>query len=95
MPFRETKDGVILQVKVQPKAKKDEIVGLEGQALKIKVKAPPEKGKANQACIELLASFLGIPKTRIKLLRGETSRQKVFSLLGLKAAEIKEHLGEY
>lgn len=95
MPFKETKDGVILQVKVQPKAKKDEIIGLEGQALKVRVKAPPEKGKANEACIKLLAKFFGIPKSQLKLLRGETSRQKVVSVLGLKVAEIKKRLGEH
>jgi len=94
MAFKETKDGVVLQVKVQPRAKKDEIVGLETQALKVKVKALPERNKANEACIKLLADFLGTTKSQVKLLKGKTSRQKVFLIRGMKVIELKKRLGE-
>ena len=56
-------DGVIFRVKVQPGAAKNEIVGVQGDALKVKINAPPVKGKANRALIDFLAEKLGIKKS--------------------------------
>ena len=66
----------ILKIKVQPNASKNEIVGMWQDMLKIKVTAPPESGKANQACIELLARQLGIPKSSIRIVKGLKNREK-------------------
>lgn len=74
--MEETNEGVILRVKVIPKASKTEIVGWEGEELKIRVKAVPEKGKANQALINFLAKYLNIAKSDVSLTGGETSRHK-------------------
>ena len=93
MPVGKKKEGIILRVKVQPKAKKEGIAGIEGDRLKLKVNAPPEKGKANAACIKLLAKALGIAKSEIELLQGQTSREKVFLLKGLDIEEVKKRLG--
>lgn len=78
--LRGTEKGLILSVKIIPKAGKEEIVGLQENRLKIKVGAPPEKGEANAAVIRLLAKILDIPQSRIILVRGATSRNKDFLL---------------
>lgn len=80
--MKETDEGVILPVKVIPKAGEEKIVGWHEGRLKIKVCAPPEKGKANRAIIRLLAKALKIPPSRIILLKGKTSHTKDFLLIG-------------
>lgn len=69
--------GQIIAVKATPKASRDRIVR-EGDVLRIYVTAPADKGKANEAVRKLLAKALGVPKTRLTLLRGETARDKQF-----------------
>jgi uncharacterized protein (TIGR00251 family) len=72
-----------INVKVVPSSSRDLIVGWLGESLKIKVKAPPEKGKANAAVIGLLASKLGIDKGLIEVVSGQSSPSKVLSIHGL------------
>ena len=74
-----------LALKVIPNAKKSEAAGWEedprtGRTLKLRIAAPPVEGRANKAVILFLASWLGIPKTSVILLRGETGRLKVVEL---------------
>ncbi|MFJ1509104.1 DUF167 domain-containing protein [Chlamydia crocodili] len=66
----------ILEVKVTPKSKENKIVGFEGEVLKMRVTEAPEKGKANEAVIALLAKTLSLPKRDVTLISGETSRKK-------------------
>ena len=93
MMFKPAKEGIILEVHLQPRAKKDEIVGIHAGALKIKLKAPPVDGKANQALIAFLASCLRLPKERLKILSGHTSRRKRVYIKGLQAEEAQKRLG--
>ncbi|WP_245546703.1 DUF167 domain-containing protein [Leeia oryzae] len=65
-----------LTLYIQPGAKKSGIVGLHGEALKIRLAAPPVEGKANQALIQFLSSILDIPKQSVELVTGETNRNK-------------------
>jgi uncharacterized protein (TIGR00251 family) len=75
-------------VRLQPRASKNEIVGIiEGQ-FKVRVQAPPVGGAANRQCQELLARALGLSKSQVSLLRGTTSRDKVFLLSGISAADV-------
>ncbi|WP_461831724.1 DUF167 domain-containing protein [Aquifex sp.] len=67
---------MIIKVKVKPKSKKEEIRKLSEEEYEVKVKEPPEKGKANERVIELLSRFFGVPKNKLKIVRGETSRLK-------------------
>ena len=70
-------DGSItLEIHVQPGAKKNEIAGVHGDALKIRVAAPPAEGKANVALMEFLAEAFGVPKRNVAILRGESGRRK-------------------
>ncbi len=75
--------AVIVKVRAQPKASRDAIVGEHGGALKVAVTAPPDKGKANKAIVELLAKALGIPKSNIELVAGTTSRDKTLAIRGV------------
>mgnify|MGYP001657397659 FL=1 len=73
--IKETKDGLIVNIKISPNSKKNEIIN-EGDFTKIKITAQPIDGKANKALIEFLSKNFKIPKTSIKILKGETSKEK-------------------
>lgn len=74
--LRTTDGGVVLPVRAQPKASRNAVCGFVGGRLKVAVTAPPDKGKANEAIVKVVAEALGVPKSRVSLLRGETSRDK-------------------
>ncbi len=77
-----------LTVYLQPRAAKNEVVGVhDGEALKIRLTAPPVEGQANKAAIAFLAKFLHLPKAAIRLQSGQQSRSKRFILTGLTLAE--------
>jgi len=76
------KDGISISVKVIPNSSVCEIAGIIEGSLKIKLDCPPVEGKANEKCIKFLSDILKIPKSNIKILRGETSRNKIIFLKG-------------
>ena len=76
-------DGrITLTLHIQPGAKKTEFCGLHGDALKIRLAAPPVDGKANEALIRFVADALGLPKSAVELKSGLTSRRKVLEVRG-------------
>lgn len=79
-------------VKAIPNAPRTEIVGWLGDALKIKVHAPPLEGRANAALCDFLAETLDLPRRAVSVLRGDTSRQKLIRLEGLTLADLKSRL---
>jgi len=81
-----------LAIKVIPNAPRTEIVGWLGDALKIKVHAPPVEGRANDALCEFLADHLDLPRRAITVLHGDTSRQKVLRIDGLSSADLQARL---
>lgn len=81
-------DGVLLAVKLQPRASADEIVGPLGEELRIKVTAPPVDAAANEALLRLLAETLDCPRGRVELVRGHTARHKVVKLHGFTAEAV-------
>jgi len=76
-------DGVLLSVKVQPRASANEICEPMGNELRVKVTAPPVDSAANDALIRLIGEHFHCPRNRIELLRGQTSRHKVLKLHGM------------
>ena len=78
---------MIVRVKVQPRAKRNDLAGQMEQEWKLLLTAPPVDGRANQACIEFFARGLRIPQSRVRLLSGEKSRHKVLELEGVSEAE--------
>lgn len=82
-----------LAIKAIPNAPRSEVMGWLGDALKVKVHAPPVEGRANEALCEFLASELGLHRRAVSVLRGDTSRQKLVRIEGLTLAEAKAKLG--
>lgn len=82
--------AVRLAVKVVPGSRADAIAGRLGDRLKIKVAAPPEDGKANEAVRRLLADALGIKPNRITILAGHASPEKILRIEGLSAADLAD-----
>lgn len=74
--IRETVRGLEFKLLVQPRSAKNQIVGLHGDALKIKLTAPPVEGAANAMCIKFLAKCIGVPKSAIDIVSGQTGRNK-------------------
>lgn len=90
--LRESGDGVVLSLHIQPGAKKSEISGIHGDALKIRLAAPPVDGRANEALLAFLADMLGVPKSRVQLVSGQTSRSKRVAVSGLTPADIESRV---
>jgi uncharacterized protein (TIGR00251 family) len=82
-------DGVTLRLHIQPGAKKTEVVGMHGEALKIRLAAPPVDGKANACLIAFLAAQLGVARSAVRLVSGESSRAKRVHVGGLAATAAK------
>lgn len=79
--FYEWKNNdLLLRVKVQPKASKDEFCEVMDDAIKVRVTAPPVDGKANQHLIKFLAKQFKVSKSRVELISGETNREKRFRI---------------
>jgi uncharacterized protein (TIGR00251 family) len=77
MPFiQENSNGIILNLLIQPRSSKNMIAGQHGDALKIKLTAPPVSGAANKMCIQYLSKWLGVPKSSIEIISGHTGRTK-------------------
>jgi uncharacterized protein (TIGR00251 family) len=82
-----------IAVVVSPGAKRSEVVGRRGDAWKLRVAAPPERGRANAAVCALLAEALGVPTSSVRVVAGTTSRRKLVEVDGLDAAEADRRLG--
>ena len=85
-------DGVMLDVRVIPRASRSQIAGTHNGALVVRLSAPPVDGAANAELVELLADALGIPKRNITLISGERSRSKRVRVLGVTVADLKRLL---
>jgi len=89
---RDVPDGCTLSVRVHPGAKRDAVTGTHADAIKIALSAPPVDGRANDALIAFIAEQLRLPRTRIALLSGVSSRSKVLHITGKSAAEVQAAL---
>ena len=78
-----------INVRVQPRASRNRVNGYRDGVLRVSVTAPPQDGRANAALLELLADVLGIAKSRLSIVRGHSSRDKVVAVDGLSAADIE------
>ena len=92
IPFREGPDGVSFAVRVQPRARRNAIVGELGDALKIALTAAPVDGRANDACIEFFANLLDLPRSSVTIASGQSRRDKVIRVTGLAVPELKKRL---
>ena len=91
---RETNEGVTFAIRVLPRSSKCELAGLQGDALKIRITAPPVEGRANEACIRFLASLFNVKKNRIAIEAGHKSKNKQVSIAGLTCGDVRVVLSE-
>jgi uncharacterized protein (TIGR00251 family) len=82
-------EGCVLPVRAQPGARRNGVQGEQNGALKVAVTAPPEGGRANAALVEVLREALGVKRSQVALLSGQTSREKRFLIRGVKKAELE------
>ncbi len=87
----ERNGGVVISVQIQPRASRTEVVGLHGEPprLKIRVAAPPVEGEANAELIAFISKRLGIPKSRVEILRGESGKVKDLFCAGIGLQDAK------
>jgi len=88
LTVRTRDNSVRFAVRVQPRASRSEIAGVHGDALKIRLSAPPVDGAANDALVELMAGSLGVAKRAVRIVSGEQSRSKVVEVEGVTAAAV-------
>jgi uncharacterized protein (TIGR00251 family) len=91
--IQEDADGVVFTAKIVPGSSRTALAGTLEDMIKIRVAAPPEKGKANQCLVEFLAKQLGVKKNAIEILAGQTNPVKQVRVAGLSAAALLEKLG--
>ena len=90
--IHDTPAGATFQVKVHPRARKNAITGVIGDALKLSLTAPPVEGEANDACIAFVAELLNVPRSSVTIAAGASSRQKLIRVSGVRAAQVEEKL---
>jgi uncharacterized protein len=83
---------VLLPVAVQPRASRNAIAGLHGNALKLLLTAPPVEGAANTACLSLLADLLGLSRARLSIIRGAKARQKLIRITNMSVDTLRAQL---
>lgn len=92
VPVKDTAGGVTFAVKVHPRARKNAVTGVIGDALKLDLTAPPVEGRANQAVIEFFAELFEIPRASVTIASGATSRNKVVRIAGVSRSAIEQRL---
>ena len=90
IPVSETVNGVVFNIRVIPRASRCEFAGVQGDALKIRITAPPVEGAANKECIKFLSDMLGVKKSQITIIAGHRSRNKKVSISGINRKDIRE-----
>ncbi|MEK6673534.1 MAG: DUF167 domain-containing protein [Nitrospirota bacterium] len=88
IPFKKTKDSITINVRVQPRSSKKGISGVSGETLKVRLTSPPVDNAANEQLIELLSEELGVKKSAISIIRGQSSRDKVVEIRGIAGLQL-------
>lgn len=87
-----TPDGLILPIQAQPKARRNGVTGAHAGRLRVAVTAPPEKGKANKAIVQVLAAALNLKRSQLSIVAGTTSSQKKCLVTGVTADDLQRRL---
>ena len=92
LDLRETPSGLTLRVRVQPRASREGLLGEREGALVVRLTAPPLEGRATQALARLLGKALGVAPSAVRVVRGETGRDKLVAVAGVSAAAARDRL---
>jgi uncharacterized protein (TIGR00251 family) len=95
IPIQASQSGISFAVKVHPRAKKNAITGVVGDALKLSLTSPPVDGRANQACIEFFAELFKVSRSSVTIADGESSRNKVVRVAGVTADPLRQILNTF
>jgi len=87
--IKNSSDGIIFTLRVVPRSSRCEITGIQNDALKLKITAPPVEGKANEECIRFLSDKLGIKKNRITIKSGHKSKNKIIAISGITKEDLE------
>ncbi|WP_066634861.1 DUF167 domain-containing protein [Desulfolucanica intricata] len=90
--IRSIREGVVFKVRVQPRASKDQVSGLYEDAVKIRLAAPPVDGEANKALCNFLAKKLGVSRSQVELVAGQTGRNKLVRVTGVNQERVIQAL---
>jgi uncharacterized protein (TIGR00251 family) len=93
LPISSTATGVLLRLRVQPRASREELAGVAGDAIRIRLTAPPVDGTANEALVRFLAVLLQVPRSAVELVSGRTGRTKLVAVTGVSVEETVRRLG--
>lgn len=88
LAIRRTDSGVVFPVRVVPRASHPGIAGIQDGALKLRLSAPPVEGRANEACIRLLAELLGVKRGQVTIIAGHTARTKTVAVAGIEPESV-------
>jgi uncharacterized protein len=92
-PITSVPTGIHLRLRIQPRASRTELAGIHGDALRVRLSAPPVNGAANQALIRFLADLLSVPRSAVQVIAGESSRSKVVAVSGIGSEQAARRLG--
>lgn len=93
--LEETRAGPVLRVKVRPRASRDAVVGIDAGALRVSVRAAPERGKANDAVCKAIASWLGLRARDVSLVSGDATRDKRVLVQGIDVETLRARLRDF
>jgi uncharacterized protein (TIGR00251 family) len=93
-PISQKGDAVCLSVRVQPRSSKSGVAGMYGEQIKICLKSAPVENAANKECCDLLAKALGVPRSSVSVMNGQSSRSKVLKVEGVTPADVREALAD-
>ena len=91
--FKENPDGVSFRIKVLPRSSRCEVAGMHGDALKIKITAPPVEGKANEELVRFLSKRLGVKAAQVTIAGGEYAHIKTIAVSGMTGQQLRDSLG--
>ncbi len=90
--FKITGNDIIIKVKIVPDSSKNKIIGVYNDSLKINITAPPVEGKANKKCIAYLAKYFDVAKSKIEIISGQTSKNKLIKIYDISQKEFLEKI---
>lgn len=89
IPIDETEDGIVFDIRVIPRSSRCQLAGIQGDALKLRITAPPVEGAANKECIRFLSEVLGVKRSQIRIVAGHQSKNKKISISGIRKKDIE------
>ncbi|MBZ5494784.1 MAG: DUF167 domain-containing protein [Acidobacteriia bacterium] len=92
--IRQRDSGIEVPLHVQPRARRPQIAGIHGSALKVKICAPPVDDAANRAVVEFFSALLGLPKSCLRIIAGQKSRDKILWIQGISEQGFRESISQ-